>query len=58
MDKAFEYEVRFRKDGKALERRWSVGPVLITSVVALILSLTGHTVRTEIITLLKTIRWW
>jgi len=44
MHKAFEYEVKFGRDGRPAERRWSIGPVLVTSIVALILALTGHTI--------------
>jgi len=58
MHKAFEYEVKFGKDGRPVERRWSIGPVLITSVVALILALTGHTILDAIATLLKALKRW
>jgi hypothetical protein len=40
MHKAFEYESRFDKNGRP-ERRWSVGPVLIWGIVALVLGLAG-----------------
>ena len=42
MNKAFEYEVRYDSKGRLAGRRWSVGPVLITTVAGLILSFTGH----------------
>jgi hypothetical protein len=58
MHKAFEYEVKFGRDGRSLERRWSIGPVLITSIVALILALTGHTILHAAATLLKALKWW
>jgi hypothetical protein len=57
MHKAFEYEVKFGKDGRPVERRWSVGPVLVTSFVMLILTLTNHTVWNGILALLKAIKW-
>jgi hypothetical protein len=40
MNKAFEYESKY-KDGKLIERRWSVGPILVSGVVALVLGLAG-----------------
>ena len=58
MHKALEYEVRFGKDGKPLERRWSVGPVFITTGAAVLLALTGHTAWTELITVLNALKWW
>jgi hypothetical protein len=41
MHKAIEYGVKFGKDGKPSERRWSIGPVLIWGLVALVLVLAG-----------------
>jgi hypothetical protein len=41
MHKAFGYESRFDRNGRP-ERRWSVGPVLIWGVVALVLGLAGE----------------
>ena len=41
MHKAFEYEVKFGKDGRPVERRWSVGPVFITTCATVLLALTG-----------------
>ena len=41
MHKAIEYEVKFGKDGKPSERRWSIGPVLIWGLVAVVLGLAG-----------------
>ena len=58
MHKAFEYEVKFGKDGRPTGRRWSVGPVLITSIVALILTLTGHTIWAGMSVVLKSLKWW
>jgi hypothetical protein len=58
MHKAFEYEVKYDSKGKAVERRWSVGPVLVTSAAALLLALTGHTVWSGITTLLKAVKSW
>jgi hypothetical protein len=40
MNKAFEYESKY-KDGKLVERRWSVGPILVSGLVALVLGLAG-----------------
>ena len=40
MNKAFEYESKY-KDGKLVERRWSVGPILVSSFVGLVLALAG-----------------
>jgi hypothetical protein len=40
MNKAFEYESKY-KDGKLVERRWSVGPILVSGFVALVLGLAG-----------------
>lgn len=58
MHKAFEYEVKYDSRGKAVERRWSVGPVLVTSTLALLLSLTGHTVWGGITAFLKAAKSW
>ena len=57
MQKAFEYESKFDRNGKLLERRWSIGPVLVTSTFALILALTGHTIWNGILPLLKAVKW-
>jgi hypothetical protein len=40
MNKAFEYESKY-KDGKLIERRWSVGPILVSGFVVLVLGLAG-----------------
>jgi hypothetical protein len=53
MQKAIEYAVKFSKDGRVLERRWSIGPVLVTSVLAVAFALAGHTPWGVILTLLK-----
>jgi hypothetical protein len=53
VQKAFEYEVRYGRDGKPAQRRWSVGPVLIVGVIMLILVLTGHAVPAFLWSLLK-----
>jgi len=42
MHKALEHESKY-KDGKLVERRWSVGPSLIWGLVALALGLAGKT---------------
>ena len=42
MNKAFEYEVRFGKDGKPVLRRWSIGPVLIIGAIVIVLSPDGN----------------
>jgi hypothetical protein len=44
VNKAFEYEVRFGKDGKLALRRWSIGPVLIIGAIVIVLALTGKAV--------------
>jgi hypothetical protein len=41
MHKAFEYEVKFGKDGRPVGRRWSIGPVFITTSAAVLLALTA-----------------
>jgi hypothetical protein len=58
MHKAFEYEVKFGKDGRLVERRWSVGPVFITTSAAVLLALTGHTIWAGIGTVLQSLKWW
>jgi hypothetical protein len=40
INKAFEYESKY-KDEKLIERRWSVGAVLVSGFVALVLGLAG-----------------
>ena len=45
MNKAFEYEAKY-KDGKLIERRWSIGPILISGLVALVLGLAGKALVT------------
>lgn len=40
MNKAFEYESKY-KDEKLIERRWSVGALLVSGFVALVLGLAG-----------------
>jgi hypothetical protein len=57
MHKAFEYEVKFGKDGRPVERRWSVGPVFITTCATVLLALTGHSIWIGIGTVLKSLRW-
>ena len=42
MHKAIEHESKY-KNGKLVERRWSVGPILIWGLVALVLGLAGKT---------------
>lgn len=44
MQKAIEYEIKFGKDGKPVTRKWSVGPILIWGIVALVLGLAGKAV--------------
>ncbi len=44
MHKAIESKTKFGKDGRPLEREWSVGPVLIWGFVAIILGLAGKAV--------------
>jgi hypothetical protein len=58
MQKAFEYEAEFDKSGRLLRRRWSIGPVLITSMAGLVLALTGHSLRSGISAFVKTVKWW
>ena len=58
MHKAFEYEVKFGKDGRPVERRWSVGPVFITTGAGVLLALTGHTLWTGIGAVLQSLKWW
>jgi hypothetical protein len=41
MNKAFEYEAKY-KDSKLIERKWSIGPILVSGFVALVLSLAGE----------------
>lgn len=57
MHKAIESRTRF-KDGKIIEREWSIGPVLVTTVAGVVLALTGHTIVNGIISVLKVIKWW
>ena len=40
MNKAIEYEAKY-KDGKLVERRWSIGSILVSGFVALVLGLAG-----------------
>jgi hypothetical protein len=42
MNKAFEYESKFDRNGRP-ERRFSIGPALIWGFVAIILGLAGKT---------------
>jgi hypothetical protein len=42
MHKAIEHESKY-KEGKLVERRWSVGSTLIWGLVALVLGLAGKT---------------
>jgi hypothetical protein len=58
MHKAFEYEVKFGKDGRPAERRWSIGPVLVTAISGVVLALTGHTTWSGILKFLATVKWW
>jgi len=58
MHKAIEYEVKYDQRGRAIERRWSVGPVLITTAATVMLTLHGHTIWNGIAALLKVIKWW
>ena len=51
--KAFEYEVKFGKDGKPTARRWSIGPILIIAIVVFILAITGHAIPTAIWSFLR-----
>ncbi len=55
MHKAVEYEAEFDKNGRLLKRRWSIGPAFITTIAALILALTGHTIFHELCKLLETV---
>ena len=48
MHKAIESRTKL-KDGKVVEREWSVGPVLVTTVATVVLALTGHTVFNGIV---------
>lgn len=57
MNKAIEVETKYGKDGRPLERRWSVGAALVMGVVALVLGLTGHTPISEILVYLKGLKW-
>jgi hypothetical protein len=56
MQNAFEYEVKFDKSGRPTERRWSVGPVLVTSLFGLILALTGHTIWNGMTAFVKAVK--
>jgi hypothetical protein len=58
MHKAFEYEVKFGKDGRPVERRLSVGPVLVTAVSGVVLALTDDTLWGGVLKVLETIKWW
>jgi hypothetical protein len=58
MHKAIEYEAEFDKPGRLTKRRWSIGPVLVTTVAGVILALTGHTVWAGISTVLQSVKWW
>jgi hypothetical protein len=44
MHKAVEIKVKYGKDGKPTEREWSIGPVFIWGLVAIILGLAGKAV--------------
>ena len=44
MQKAIEYEIKFGKDGKPVTRKWSIGPILIWGIVALVLGLAGKAI--------------
>jgi hypothetical protein len=44
MHKAIECETKFGKDGKPVTRKWSVGPILIWGIVALVLGLAGKAI--------------
>jgi hypothetical protein len=57
MHKAIEYAVEFDKSGRLTKRRWSIGPVLITTAAGVFLTLTGHTIWAGIGTVLRTLKW-
>lgn len=58
MHKAIEYEAKYGKDGKRTDLRWSVGPVLITTIAGVILALSGHTIWSGILAVVKEIKSW
>jgi type VI protein secretion system component VasF len=59
MHNAFEYEWKGRdRKGRPVERRISIGPVLITALVGLVLTLTGHTLWTGMTEFVKAVKWW
>jgi hypothetical protein len=58
MHKAFEYEMKYDRSGRPSEKRWSIGPVSITTAAAVLLALTGHTVWSGIVEVFKAVRWW
>ena len=57
MHKAIEFKTKL-KDGKVVEREWSVGPVLVTTAATVILALTGHTIWSDILAAVKTVKGW
>ena len=58
MKNGFEYEAEYDPRGKLVKKRLTVGPILITTMAGLVLSLTGHTVWAGLAGLWKAIRWW
>lgn len=58
MHKAIEYEVKYDRKGRPIERRWSIGPILVTTFGTLVLALTGHTLWNGIVTFVKAVKWW
>jgi hypothetical protein len=44
MHKAIESKTKFGKDGKPIEREWSIGPSVIWGLVAIVLGLAGKAI--------------
>lgn len=58
MKNAFEYEAEYEAKGRRVKKRLCVGPVLISALVEFALTMTGHTIWSDIAELCKVIRRW
>ena len=59
MKNAIEYEAEyFDRKGRLVKRRVTVGATLVTTAGLVVLGLTGHGVWSDILTLVKTLKWW
>jgi hypothetical protein len=59
MQHAFEYEWKgYDRKGRPIERRWSIGAVVVRGFVGLLLALSGHTLINGLVKLWLAVKWW